>query len=788
MSVLVDQLSDEHVQLLESVNTIESDEQKITVAQAFLNELAQAGTVVADVRQRSKLRSFIRFWSSFVYDYSGLFPEVQLLPAIQSDISMSPTTDVAQQELGSKVISGMKQGVSLAQVGPFKIIAEIGEGNFSKVYRAINTLSEETVALKILQGTQLQQAHRLRESMFLRERLALALKHPNIIPIYSVAEYDGFLCTAMKLIESGSLRDRLSHWFWRPSIRTILNIILDAVKGIGYLHSHQIIHRDIQPANLLMTFDDHVYLTDFGITQVIGSMYSGMIVGTPEYLAPEAILSPERVDGRVDIYAIGIMLYELLTGAPPFRADSPTELLHLHINEPVPVLNLVPSQLGEVIYTCLKKNPQERFQNAKQLGNAINQLFSFLPTIYLDLQPEIFTTEPETRFKSHGTNALEIQQTLVSANNPKSTFNSFKEKPDFISFYENVDHYEIIAEISNGDISKVYKAFDPIHNRVVALKVLQEKTVNDFYRTQKRLLTHGLEITRLRHPNLVMVYEVLEQSGKICVAMQLIEGGSFAERLKHWKHFLPTIRTVLHIIIQVADALVYLHSQGVVHCNLKPDSILLSFDDHAYITNFGNGRFLNKLDNNMISTPAYAAPEIILDFEIIDGRADIYSLGVVLFEIFVGQLPFQANRVDELLYQHVNQPVPDTPYLQEEIAEVIYNCLEKDPTKRFQTAKEVKDKIEQLIADLPNIDLDSRLYQPIASRKESQPICLQCGGTNSYKAKFCRYCGNSLSHSARSSMSTAQSMAQQRSHLLCPRCGGINSHKAKFCRHCGNSL
>jgi serine/threonine protein kinase len=423
--ITMDEINAQHQVLLELIQEAEEND-AVSKVQEFLKQLAEAGSEVAEARQRSQLRGLMRFWSSFIYERTGQFPEVQLLPV--SKIVTSPSrsegdtgelirltreraalSEEAEEESMRRLDTPVEQRtvVTTKQIGPYEIIDEIGEGGFSKVYKALNTATEELVALKVLQGKQFRQSQRLRERLIEREQLVAELEHPNIIPVYSVAEYDGLPCIAMKLVESGSLADRLAHWYWRPSFRKILEIAGQASTGLDYLHEKQIVHRDIKPANLLLSFDDQVFLTDFGIAQVLESAFGGMIVGTPEYIAPEAILHPDSVDGRADIYSLGVILFELFMGRPPFRDDSVTQLLHRQVNQPAPRMDDVAcGEIAALIHRCLEKDPENRFQDAKALMSTIQHLLSSLPDTILEACPTHFITAPETRFTPHDTQAL----------------------------------------------------------------------------------------------------------------------------------------------------------------------------------------------------------------------------------------------------------------------------------------------------------------------------------------------------------------------------------------------
>jgi len=310
--------------------------------------------------------------------------------------------------------SGMLSQKLLKNLGPYELLDEIGEGSFSKIYKALDTRTENVVALKILQGKKIQRSQRIQERLISQEKIITEMDHPNILPVYAIAEYDEVPCISMKLVESGSLADRLADWSWQPSIRKLLDIVRQVADGLTYLHERGIIHRDIKPANLLLTFDDHVYVTDFGIAQVIERAYRGVIVGTPEYLAPEAIVHPENIETQVDIYSLGIVLFELFVGHLPFEAKSDTELLFLQVNQPIPSMGDIPLQISSLIEKCLSKQPDSRPATAQELSQEITQLLVSLPDETL---ARVFTHRKTSRGSSSKriTQVLEITTSLPVA-------------------------------------------------------------------------------------------------------------------------------------------------------------------------------------------------------------------------------------------------------------------------------------------------------------------------------------------------------------------------------------
>jgi len=397
----------EHQRLLE----VSAGADKVSIIpeiKQFIELIAMTGAVTPDPHQRSHLRALMRFWGSFVYDRTGEFPEISLLP---------PTIDLEQSQMvkrpeavpeppgrpGRLWPQTIKVG---SRLGVYDILDEIGEGGFSKVYRALDTQSSKVVALKIIDIELGTVVDRFRQEFLSREQLIRELAHPHIIPIYAVGEYESIFYISMKYIESGSLHNRIYEWYWAPRVREILQIVLQTLEGLEYLHAQGVVHRDLKPANILLDFDNTVYLTDFGIPQVMESAFSSMIVGTPEYLSPEAILHPEQVDGSADIYSLGVILFLLLEGELPFNAESSTEVMYQHVNRDVPDLSDDwPEPLIGLVRACLAKDPNDR-PTVPELRKQIENLLQILPEASLDSEVKSFAGSPESRKKEHPTEPL----------------------------------------------------------------------------------------------------------------------------------------------------------------------------------------------------------------------------------------------------------------------------------------------------------------------------------------------------------------------------------------------
>jgi ABC-type branched-subunit amino acid transport system substrate-binding protein/streptogramin lyase len=250
----------------------------------------------------------------------------------------------------------------------YRIEAVVDRGGMGVVYRATDLRLDRPVALKLV-APELAGDERFR-SRFLKEpRLAAALDHPNVVPIYEAGEHDGRLFLAMRFVPGSNLKTlREREGVLEPG--RALAILAQVADALDAAHRRGLVHRDVKPANVLLDEEGHAYLTDFGITKQVGSdsTQTGGIVGTLDYLAPEQIRS-EPVDGRTDEYALGCVLHECLAGTPPFRRDTQMEAIWAHLQEPPPPLPNHP-RLDPVLAKARAKEREDRYATCAELIGA----------------------------------------------------------------------------------------------------------------------------------------------------------------------------------------------------------------------------------------------------------------------------------------------------------------------------------------------------------------------------------------------------------------------------------
>lgn len=314
-------------------------------------------------------------------------------------------------------------------LGSYRIISQIGEGGMATVYKAYQASMDRNVAIKVLPSqlaNQKEFAGRFRQEA----RIIANLEHPHILPVFDSGESDGVSYLVMRYLEAGTLKEKMeSHPLSLNEIDRIFTQLADA---LSYAHGRGVIHRDLKPSNALIDSQGNLFLTDFGIAKLLENTShftkTDTVMGTPAYISPEQAQG-QVVDRRSDIYSLGIILYEMVTGRVPYMADTPLAVIYKHVNAPLPLPSTLkpdlPPQIEQVILKALAKSPEDRFDSAAEFITAWKSALSIGETVqsvsgdvektmrYEDMNKKAGTVPPTVAMPKPGTSKRPSRGVLI---------------------------------------------------------------------------------------------------------------------------------------------------------------------------------------------------------------------------------------------------------------------------------------------------------------------------------------------------------------------------------------
>lgn len=306
------------------------------------------------------------------------FPDLaDLLDCIDTLDSMAVNTSPMQAE---SVPAPVDSPSGTQAFGRYELLREIGRGGMGIVFEARQTLLNARVALKVVRSSQFASQEEIRR-FYAEARAAAGLRHPHIVCVHDVGECGGQHYLTMDLIQGSNLSQLMSSE-GRMEPRRAAEMLATVARAVGYLHQHNIVHRDLKPSNIMLDEDGVPHVTDFGLAKVFDSgsteTTSGAIIGTPSYMSPEqAAGRSAKVSVRSDVYSLGAILYEMLTGRPPFCEENPLDTLLLVLeSEPESPRRIVPSvpvELEEICLACLEKDPDDRLDSADRVADEIER-------------------------------------------------------------------------------------------------------------------------------------------------------------------------------------------------------------------------------------------------------------------------------------------------------------------------------------------------------------------------------------------------------------------------------
>ena len=287
---------------------------------------------------------------------------------------------VASQSPPPASLAGANGLPSGTRIGTYEVLELLGRGGMAEVYKGRHPRLERTVAIKIL-STGLAAETDFRQRFEREAQAVAALRHPNIVQVFDFGDVEGTYYMVMEFIDGIDLACHLRE-SGRIELEQMRPLLRDLADALDYAHTEGVVHRDVKPSNVMLRDEkrgSRAILTDFGIAKIrasdTGATKTGMVMGTLDYMAPEQIQGARKVDGRADVYALGVMVYQMLVGGLPFHGDNPGAIMLAHLQQPAPdpriLMPDLPDDVAAAILRALVKNPDERYPTAGALAEAI---------------------------------------------------------------------------------------------------------------------------------------------------------------------------------------------------------------------------------------------------------------------------------------------------------------------------------------------------------------------------------------------------------------------------------
>ncbi len=652
-------------------------------------------------------------------------------------------------------------------LGDITLMARLGEGGMATVY--LGLMGEgplaRIAAVKLLRSDLPDHDYRTR---FLDEaKVVVKLHHNNLVDVRAAGEHEGQLYIAMEAVEGRDLADiwdRCAEIGRAFPVELAVYIVREVLRGLHYAHTLpglSLVHRDISPSNVLIDWAGAVRLADFGLatsTLKAANTVPGVVFGKVGYMSPEQALR-EALDGRADVYACGVVLWELITGRPLRAHDQLDTDVVARFQAPPPstLSKRVDPELDRIVVQALDRDRDRRFESAKAMLERLNAwLAAHAPATSQETVSE-FMNElfGGTREQERGTRdamlrelSREIQARGGATPSPGASQTGTKlfgarvgtdpmdeearstksaealpaKRPPTLDELEHIpagsviaERYRVLSRLGRGGMGTVYLGEHLTVGRSVAIKVLTHEW-SRHEGVAARFRAEARAASAAGHPNIVEVFDAGElPDGRLYLVMEFLTGRNLYEEIQVSGPM--DVARACRISRSVARAVRAAHEVGIIHRDLKPDNVMLTSHGED-----GDGEFVKVLDfgisasvageqterltvaGQALGTPEYMAPEQALGREATE-LFDMYALGVMFFEMLCGAPPFSGGNAIEIMSRKTIEPAPGLAQqradLPDKLVQLVDECLQIDPARRPSSARVFLARVEEVLRGLP---------------------------------------------------------------------------------------
>ena len=625
--------------------------------------------------------------------------------------------------------------------GRYKVVREIGHGATGAVYEGVQIAVDRRVAIKIL--------HKAYESRsdykerFNREAQAIArLSHTNCITLYDFGYSEEFesLYMVMELVDGEELYHILKQG--RLPFRRALKIGIQIAEALGHAHKHGILHRDLKPENVIVTRDDEVKVLDFGLARMLDLFNEGgggrrltadgAVFGTPAYMSPEQCAGERDVTVQSDIYSLGVLLFQLFQGELPFDSKDVVQILVQHAKDPPPPISApIPQKLRSLIMRMLEKDKAKRPATAAEVADTLRSALIDLAVDEGELRPDVSqeiqrsllgSPSYQSTSRESASFAAARRSTEGSLPNrvmPHNTMEPESEASIALSQSEETAVRKATLELSGeklgscllgellgqGPHGTVYLGRED-QGDVVTVKFLAADAMDDG--SADRFEANRNTLLDLRHRTIATVRDFRRYDDRWYIKADYAAGDALSRLCSEGR---ASVELAMIVAKEAAAALKAMHDKGVLHREIRSSNIAVCPQSNGMVTtkvlDVALSTVLPSDDQTSATggkaTVAYMPPERLKGEEV-DERSDIYSLGVVLYEMLCGHVPFEGKTSTRLAQSVVMGNAPALASFVHEVpqslSDLIQEMMDKERARRPRSAAHLISRIDAIAPNL----------------------------------------------------------------------------------------